>query len=204
MASPSAPDFETVYFDVRRRCLPYLGRWSRDAHAAEDALQDAWLAAWIAVDRGAPWPDGDEVRRVAMRVASRSKRRRLRERGIEDALLSVEDPNHPLVRSCDGEPSSREQLWMTVRDALGAVPEPERAAFLNFYYKNLKACALAEEAGVSRAAMLSRLRRTKLRLRKLVEARLRAGQSKTSQPDLKHGSQASGSPDRRAPRGVKR
>lgn len=93
---------------------------------------------------------------------------------------------------------------MTVREALGAFPETERAAFLKFYYKNFRACALAEEAGVSRAAMLSRLRRTKLRLRKLVEARLRAGRITTSQPDLEHGSQASGSPDRRAQRGVKR
>lgn len=146
----------------------YLALLARDRADAEDALQEAFVAAW----RGAAGFRGGGSARswllaVARNALSRLHRRRMGEPdrfepidrvdalGVRAGWGSVADPD-PLL-----ERLARREL---VERALATLPDPERETVVLRDVEGLTGAEVAEVTGVTLAAMKSRLHRGRLRL----------------------------------------
>jgi RNA polymerase sigma-70 factor (ECF subfamily) len=130
------------------------------AHAADDVVQDVWIACI----RNPPLPDGEEVRgwlqRVALnrvRMEYRSQRRRLaREAVFEDLRQPNETPEDCLVRA---------QLRTLVARKIASVPEPYGETLRLRYYEGLATAEIARRLGVPEGTVRRRIKVAVDRLR---------------------------------------
>jgi RNA polymerase sigma-70 factor (ECF subfamily) len=164
-AAGDGPAFEVFVGRHEASVFRYLHTLTRDARDAEDALQDAFVAAW----RGAAGFRGGESARswllsIARHALHRLHRRRV---GEPDALLSIDDlglqadwgvDDSPLDRLAELE--DRERLAR----ALATLPEAERETLVLRDLEELPGEEVARMTGVSLAAMKSRLHRARLHL----------------------------------------
>lgn len=157
-----------------RYARPVFGMASQafDAGAAEEIVQDVFLAVW----RGATSfdPAKGEAKAWLFQIARnrianewRRRGRRPRTEGDEGGLASVPDPS----------PDQAEALWKkhrgeALRRALGSLPAPERAALGLAYFDELPHRELAAHLGIPLGTAKSRIRsgmgRLRLRLAPLV------------------------------------
>lgn len=158
MRSPT-PDALLEQADfLRRLARGLLG----DAHAAEDAAQEAWI---VALDRPSSAQRNPSAwrARVAERLARRM-RRGARRRARREALAAREER----VPSAF-DLAAREESLRRVTDAVLALEEPYRATILLRYYEGLDVSAIAEATATPLATVKSRLQRSHAKLRERLD-----------------------------------
>ena len=138
-----------------RLCTLYL----KDAHLAEDAVQETLIKAWRNVDkfRG----DGSEITwitRIAINVCksylrSPWKRRRAPAEELERLFA----------------PSDNPQVDDTLPHAIMALSRPYREVILLYYYQELKAREIADILGVDVSTVTVRLSRARKQLREALK-----------------------------------
>jgi RNA polymerase sigma-70 factor, ECF subfamily len=136
----------------------------RDADAAEDATQQALVAAWRDL-RSLRDPDRFEawtyrlVVRACLTERRRSRRSGVREIRVEDVSLST--PSNAVDAS-----DLRDQLDR----ALGALPDDQRAVVVLHHYVGLPLVEIAEILGAPAGTVRSRLHHAKRAMRAAIEA----------------------------------
>jgi RNA polymerase sigma factor (sigma-70 family) len=132
----------------------------RDAHAADDIVQDAWVRAAEAPPRHGASPRGwlaTIVHRLARRWQRSERRRRVREQLAVEAAAT---------RDADGRGTAeREELLQRLVDAVRALPQPYRDAIWQRYFEDLAPADIAARSGVPLATVKSRLQRGLAQLR---------------------------------------
>ncbi|MCM2255695.1 MAG: sigma-70 family RNA polymerase sigma factor [Vicinamibacteria bacterium] len=136
---------------VNALCLRIL----RDRAEAEEVLQEVFLQAWRQAGRYDP-ARGSVTSWLAVIARSRSldrlRRRAARREAPEDAIpVGVEMP--------------RTAEAIAVRDALQALPPPQRRALELAYYEGLTQVEIAERTGLPLGTIKTRMRTALLRLR---------------------------------------
>jgi RNA polymerase sigma factor (sigma-70 family) len=147
---------------------------TRDPDLSEEATQDVFLAAWLALgrlrnpDSFLPW-----LRQIARYVA-RSTARRQHRRAAREV-----DPSRAAERVCEAnrpaEPEAslgRSRERAAIAAAVEALPDEARDCVLLYYYEDLSAERVAELLGVSPAAVRKRLERARRVLREDILRRL--------------------------------
>lgn len=198
--APTAPDIDApAFLDalkrgderafevlVRAQSGPLLAvtrRILRNDDEAGDALQEAFLSAFKAIDRF----DGKSklstwLHRIAINAALMKlrKRPRDRERSIEDLLPSYLDDGHPVEPSTGwtqqpiSEAESRE-TGEFVRSKIDELPENYRTVLMLRDIEGLDTAETAEMLGVKPGTVKVRLHRARQALRTLLDPHFREG-----------------------------
>jgi len=163
------------------RLLAVARRFLRSEEDARDAVQDAFLSAFRAVDdfqggaRLSTWLHRIVVNAALMKLRTR---RRKPEQPIEELLPSfLEDgymaaPASPW-RSEEMDPVERRELSRLLSDAIEALPESYRNVLLLRDIEDLDTEETARAMGISPGAVKTRLHRARQALRGLLEPHLR-------------------------------
>ncbi len=150
--------FEVVYDRHSRAAFSLAYRVVGSRPAAEEAVQEAFLAVWRSGARYRPergsvgtWVLGI-VHHRAVDVLRRSavvERRRSSSEGIEDHLVAAERTEHDVMRRED----ARE-----VRGALAGLPEPQRRVLQLAYYGGFTQTEIAAMLGTPLGTVKGRMR----------------------------------------------
>jgi RNA polymerase sigma-70 factor (ECF subfamily) len=160
-------------------------RMLKNDEDADDALQEAFLAAFKALERfEARSSLGTWLHRIAVNAALMKLRAR-QTRGREDAAEALEEllprfvglgvfqePQKPWGELPE-DPLARAELCGTVRAAIESLPEPYRVALMLRDIEELSNDELASALGVSVNAAKIRVHRARQALRALLEPRIR-------------------------------
>ncbi|MBI2914052.1 MAG: sigma-70 family RNA polymerase sigma factor [Chloroflexi bacterium] len=153
---------------VYNLCLRMLA----SPQAAEDATQDAFIAAYRAIDRFR----GGGFRAWLFRIAANACYDELRRRRSRPAL-SLDAPaagQRPLDLPHPGPPlhehAQRLELARALQQALAALPPDQRLAVILCDVQGLDYAEIARVTGVSLGTVKSRLNRARARLRSLLLA----------------------------------
>src|SRR5262245_36424106 len=132
-----------------------------DPDAADDAAQEAWLAAlrWPPAHRNLRAWFATLIKNFARRARRGERRRRLREEMA--AASEVEQSTSELV--------ARAELHRRVVEAVLALPEPYRATILLRFFEDLSPSAIARRLGIPAATVRSRLMRALEQLRERLD-----------------------------------
>lgn len=164
-AAGDASAFELLLGRHEASVFRYLRSLARDATAAEDALQDAFVATW----RGAGgFRGGDSARAWLLSIARHALHRQYRRRVHEPAeQLSLEQLGRDADWGVDDSPLDRlvqQEDRACVARALGRLPDAERETLVLRDLEGLPGEEVARMTEVSLAAMKSRLHRARLHL----------------------------------------
>ena len=121
-----------------------------DAQAADDLVQDTWVAALREPPRGEPRPWLGRVLRNAARARFRGEGRRVRR---ERAAAHYE-----VLPSAD-ELAARMELQRTLVDVVLGLDEPYRSTIVLRFYEGLSAAEIARRRGLPGATVRSHLKR---------------------------------------------
>ena len=154
---------ETYQAPVYRLALRMCGG---DAALAEDAAQEAVLAAW----RGLPRFRGDSrfstwLYRLTTNAAIDWLRREKRHRGMDD-VTELELPDDGPGPQDQAEQAEAQQA---VRRALSRLSEEHRQVLLLRYMQELDYAEIAAALEISEGTVKSRISRAKMRLRELLD-----------------------------------
>jgi len=137
----------------------FLTRLTRDAHAAEDLLQETFATLWRkrAQFRGDGSLEG-YLRQIAYRTWLNARATLQRARAL--APLDV-DPSSPAETTSEGvaRDMDRPAALAVVRRAVDALPEGWREPFLLFRYEGLSCAEIAEAMDLTPKAVELRLAR---------------------------------------------
>jgi RNA polymerase sigma-70 factor, ECF subfamily len=149
--------YSSIVYSVALRVL-------QDTGAAEDVLQDIFMQLWrnpgaFDASRGnmASW-----LAVIARHRAIDSLRRRRPESDIGDIVVAVEPD---LTSDAD-----RSRAMEKVRDALGTMATPQRAALEMAYFEGLTHAEIAQKTGEPLGTIKTRIRAGLLSLRKVLAA----------------------------------
>lgn len=144
---------------VRRLAL----RLCADAHAADDAAQDALIAAWRR-----PPVEADRLRgylaaslRNVLAMGRRAEARRARREAAAARDQIVPDAAELLLRA---------ELHQRLGELVLALPEPQRELVLRHYFDGENVPALAARVAMTQDAVRAHLRRARERLRRQLES----------------------------------
>ncbi len=155
--------FEALVQRYRRPLLGYCRRVLLPEARAEDALQQALLQAWIALQRG---DDVRDARAWLYRIVHNTALNALRGSGYDYAELSE-------AISGAGAPQEDLDRRIAVREALAglaALPEQQREALLRTAVEGASHAAAAAEMGLSEGALRGLVYRARATLRTAVTA----------------------------------
>jgi len=185
---------QAAYEELTRRhggrMLAVARRLLRHEEEAEDAVQEAFLAAWRALPRFegqsrlGTWLHRIVVNAALMRLRAR---RRRPEAAIEDLLPHFDETGHriedaPPLPAADTE-LARAQLRAAVRRCIDRLPESHRTVILLRDVEELDTREVATLLGISEAAAKVRLHRARQALRTLlVRERIGAGEDAACEP----------------------
>lgn len=141
----------------------------RDEHAAQDAVQDALVAAWRDI-RGLRDPERVEawLRRILVHVCN-DRARRIRRRAVHELQGDVVDL-HILEPHTDEVPSQRIEERDRLERALARLPAHQRAVLVLTYYLDLSLAESAQTLAIPMGTTKSRLKYARLALRAAIEA----------------------------------
>jgi RNA polymerase sigma-70 factor (ECF subfamily) len=151
-------EFERLYDEHASSLIGQVALVTGDVGAAQDAVQEAWVKAWLrwdkvsAYDNPAAW-----VRRVAMNTAV-SRWRRTRRLVLKASVGS--DGVRPSIESHD---DSTDRL-VDLQRAIATLPPISRRIVVLYYLVGLSVDEVAEEVGVPAGTVKSRLSRSRDRL----------------------------------------
>jgi RNA polymerase sigma-70 factor (ECF subfamily) len=136
---------------------------ARDAAAAEDLVQETWLAA-LRARPDARWPLAPWLGRV-LRTQAALARRRERARAARD-MAAARGEALPSAE----ELALRAEAQRRVVQAVLGLEEPYRSLIVLCYYEGLSPTEIARRRGVSGATLRSQLHRGRERLREQLDA----------------------------------
>jgi len=177
---------EEAYATVVRRhgghLLAVARRFLRNEEDARDAVQEAFRAAFRAIDRfegGAKlstWLHRIAVNAALMRLRSRKRRP---ETAIEDLLPAYRedghhlDPPRPWAVAPDGDEAERNEVRELVRDAIDRLPDAYRNVVLLRDIEGIDTEETARLLETSPGAIKTRLHRARQALRTLLNPHFR-------------------------------
>jgi len=175
-----AAAFERLVQRHAARLLVITRRYLGDEHEAQDALQDAFIAAFRGlpkfegIARLATWLHRIAVNAALMRLRTR---RRRHEVAIESLLPSFDTTGHRIVaREAWSEPADalleRADTRDTVRRLIDRLPDDYRIVLLLRDIEELDTAETASMLGISPGAAKVRLHRARQALRQLLEEEL--------------------------------
>lgn len=131
------------------------GRMDRDD--AKELVSDSFYSLWTHADRVQPGALKGYLARIARSKAINALRRAGQELPLEEdtVTLSVPGPEDETVR--------REEQ-AALRRALAAMGEPEHSIFIRHYYLMQSAAQIADETGINRNTVMTKLRRGRQKL----------------------------------------
>lgn len=164
---PATPSFEQVVDELSGPIHGYLERFTGDAHAAEDLLQEVLVRLAEAL----PGFRGESSLKtwaftVATRVAIDHHRRsgaRASVVGFEETMAATEDQDVAGGRLVIREMNS------CIREVIERLPEDHRAALLLHDFQGLTAAETAAACGCSLATAKIRIHRARTRLKAILQ-----------------------------------
>jgi len=175
-----AEAYEQLVRDHAPRMLAVARRFLRNPDDAEDAVQEAFLSAFRALDRFegqarlGTWLHRITVNAALMKL--RSRRRKPEESMEELSPRFQEDGNHEVLprpwKDADRVLADKE-LRAGVREAIDRLPETYRNVLLLRDIEELDTAETAEVLGVSENAVKTRLHRARVALREVLDPVLR-------------------------------
>ena len=177
--------FETLVRLHAPRLLAVSRRMLDNEEDARDAVQDAFVSAFRAIDRFqaqsklSTWLHRIVVNMALMRLRTR---RRKPEESLEPLLpVFTEDGHHAHEFSTWDEPvdhlAEREETRRLVRDAIVELPEQYREVLVMRDIQELDTNETARELGITPNAVKIRLHRARQALRTKLDEHLRQGRS---------------------------
>src|SRR5262245_12342233 len=159
--SSASPSDDRILFERAGWVRALARSLVADQDAADDAAQEAWLAAlrWPPANRNLRGWFATLIRNFARRARRAERRRRVREEvfaASENELSASE-----LV--------ARAELHRRVVEAVLALPEPYRATILLRFFEDLSPSAIARRLGIPSATVRSRLMRGLEQLRERLD-----------------------------------
>lgn len=179
--------FAAVYDRHARAVYGAVVRYLRDPEAAEDIVQETYLAVWTKADGYSPeagsligWLLAIARHRAVDRLRAASRRPQAAGLPREKVIGGESDLERQLaigrpvsLASAPGEPSEvAERRWVraVVRTAMDRMPEPERQVLRLAYDSELSQAEIAERLGWPIGTVKTRTRRALLRLRAMLES----------------------------------
>lgn len=163
--------FDGLWIEHREAVFRFLCRLTRNAADAEDLLQETFLTVWRKRDqfegRGsvAGW-----LKRTAFRLYLNEREKRTRRASIDERAgpsdRRTEEP------PADGEVARRESvafLSRKVEEALRALPDEPREAFVLFRMEGMSVAEIGALTGVPAKTAETRVRRATLLLAQMLE-----------------------------------
>ena len=124
----------------------------------DEVTADVFVALWRSAGRLIPMNLKGWLSRVARSLALRKLREQSRDLPLEEDVLVLEED--PLIERLD-----REQRDRLVREAVSAMPQPDREIFLRHYYYCQSTSTIAEKMRMNVSTVKTRLRRGREKLR---------------------------------------
>lgn len=173
--------FEQLIRGHGPRLLAVIRRILRDESDANDALQEAFIAAFRRIDQF----DGRSqlhtwLHRVAVNAALMRlrKKRRLAEQSIDDLLPKFDWTGHAREkgvpwRDTPDDQLERDEIRQMVLDKIAELPDTHREVLMMRDIQELDTEQTAEALGINVGAVKTRLHRARLALRALLEPHMR-------------------------------
>jgi RNA polymerase sigma-70 factor (ECF subfamily) len=174
IARGDAPAFETLMRRHHRMLFRAARAILRDDDEAEDAVQDAWLRAYLGIGtfRGEA-----KLSTWLVRIAANEAlvRRRKARRRPEMVPLRVEEPGHQgqadtAWRDGPADRAERSEMRALLEASIRALPEDFRAVFMLRAVQELSVEETAEALGLPPDTVKTRLFRARRRLRRAMTA----------------------------------
>ncbi|MGH0033424.1 MAG: sigma-70 family RNA polymerase sigma factor [Myxococcota bacterium] len=177
--------YEWLVRSYTGRMLAVARRFLRSEEDARDAVQEAFLNAFRAIDRFeggsrlSTWLHRIVVNACLMRLRTR---RRKPEESIEDLLPRYLDDGHFASPAGPWRPDVNDQLESAevrhqVREAIDRLPDTYRTVLLLRDIEEFDTEEAARLLEISRAAVKTRLHRARQALRELLDSQFRLGES---------------------------
>lgn len=175
--------FETLVREQGGRMLTVARRVLRNEHDARDAVQEAFVSAYRAIDRfeeGAKlstWLHRITLNAALMKIRAAKRRP---EESIDDLQPKFRENGHhvELPAPWEDRPDAaleREDRTRLVREAIDRLPEIHRTVLVLRDIEGLDTGETAEALGISGNAVKVRLHRARLALRTQLDRRFRKG-----------------------------
>jgi RNA polymerase sigma-70 factor (ECF subfamily) len=175
--------FEALVRTHAARLLSVARRFLRSEDDAQDAVQDAFLSAFKAIDtfqggaRVSTWLHRIVVNASLMKLRSR---RRKPEEPIDDLLPQFIEDGHHLRRPTGWQERAdvlveRREVRERVRECMDRLPESYRLVMILRDVEDLDTAETARLLGIEEGAVKTRLHRARQALRALLEPSLRRG-----------------------------
>ncbi len=142
-----------------------------DRSDSEESVNDTWLAAWTSIPPTRPnclkTFFGALTRRISI---DRLRRRTAEKRCRGEALLALDELSECIPSSWNLEKAIEDRELIRAFDSfLAQLPEAERNLFVARYWYGLSVAELGAKFDLRRNTVLSKLRRTRLRLLSYLE-----------------------------------
>lgn len=153
-----------VGINVRERLEQFVARRVEDPHDAEDILQEIFLRLLANVDRidrserVVPWLFQVARNAIADHYRTRSRRREIA-RAVEQDSASYDVIQREIVPTGHDTDQAHRELAACIRPMLEHLPEPYREALDLVDLSGWTQAAAADEVGLSRSGMKSRVQR---------------------------------------------
>lgn len=140
-------------------------RWLGDSHSAEDAAQDAFLAAYKHLDQlRSPQKFAGWFRQIVRSQCNLQTRRK------QPQLEPLEEKPHLSAPTPTPERIvERREHEQSVRDAIENLPEHEREVTEEYYLKGQKQSEIAEKLGIPVTTVKKRLQYARKKLKGMIE-----------------------------------
>ena len=142
-----------------------------DPQDSEESVNDTWLAAWDSIPptlpQNLPAYLGTLTRRISI---DRLRARRAEKRGGDGALLAIDELAECIPSSWSVEKAVEDrELIRAFNRFLAGLPETERNLFVARYWYGLPVAEIARKFSFRQNTVLTKLRRTRLRLSAYLE-----------------------------------
>ncbi len=143
------PDFEELVERHSAEIFAYVWRMLREAHDAEDCLQETFLRAFRAYGR---LRAGTNYRAWLYKIATNTARSQWKRRTRNDAHTTELDPDRQADEMSVADRVERKALLAAVTRAVEALPDQQRAALIMRKYQELSYAEIASALDCTEAA----------------------------------------------------